>query len=160
MKQLYRNSKNGIICGVCQGIGEYFEIDPTLVRVFWVLVTIFSGVFPGIVFYFILCLIVPEKKIEETKTEDQEKENTEQKKENSCCSEFEQSENQDSCKKDCCANSFFSSKPYFVFGLILIFFGLIFLLKNFSLVWFDFSEFWPLILILIGCIFLYKNLKR
>lgn len=36
-KRLYRSSTNYMICGVCGGIGEYFNIDPTLVRLAWVI---------------------------------------------------------------------------------------------------------------------------
>lgn len=40
MKRLYRSNSNKMIAGVCGGIGEYFNIDPTLIRLAWVLVSI------------------------------------------------------------------------------------------------------------------------
>lgn len=53
-KRLYRSEHNAMICGVCGGIAEYFGIDPTLVRVLWVLFA------PSkVVLYFILALIIP-----------------------------------------------------------------------------------------------------
>ena len=60
-KKLFRNLADKKVSGVCSGIGEYMEVDPTLVRVGYVLLTIFTGVVPGIVAYFVLALIMPEK---------------------------------------------------------------------------------------------------
>ncbi len=48
-----------MIAGVCGGIGEFFNIDPTLIRIGFVILA-FSGGF-GIIFYLILALIIPEK---------------------------------------------------------------------------------------------------
>ena len=59
-KKLYRSSINKKICGVCGGIAEYFDIDPTLVRLGWVLISIFTGGFPGIIAYFIAAIIMPQ----------------------------------------------------------------------------------------------------
>ena len=52
-------SRNKMIAGVCGGIAEYFEIDPTLVRVLYVLVSILSVAFPGILAYIILMFVMP-----------------------------------------------------------------------------------------------------
>jgi len=57
-KQLYRTKQNKVLAGVCGGIADYFEIDPTIVRIIWVL-AIFAGV--GIVAYIVCWLIMPEK---------------------------------------------------------------------------------------------------
>ena len=38
-KRLYKSSENSMLCGVCGGIAEYFDIDPTLVRLAWVILT-------------------------------------------------------------------------------------------------------------------------
>jgi phage shock protein C len=48
-----------MIAGVCGGLGEYFGIDPTLVRLLFVFAALFAG--PGIVAYLILMLVVPEE---------------------------------------------------------------------------------------------------
>lgn len=47
------------LCGVCGGIAEYFEVDPTLVRVLYAVLSLFSAAFPGFVLYLILCIIMP-----------------------------------------------------------------------------------------------------
>jgi phage shock protein C len=48
-----------MIAGVCGGIAEYFQIDPTLVRVGYVLVSILSAAFPGLLAYIILMFVMP-----------------------------------------------------------------------------------------------------
>ncbi|MGN0482519.1 MAG: PspC domain-containing protein [Lachnospiraceae bacterium] len=56
-KKLYRSVKNKMICGVCGGIGEYLNIDPTLIRILW---AIFACSGAGILVYFLAALIMPE----------------------------------------------------------------------------------------------------
>ncbi|MBN1485388.1 MAG: PspC domain-containing protein [Chloroflexia bacterium] len=58
-KRILRSRQERMLCGVCGGLAEYFEIDPTLVRLIFVLATFFNGV--GLIVYLVLCLIVPEK---------------------------------------------------------------------------------------------------
>lgn len=60
-KKLYRSSKNRIIAGVCGGMGEYFNIDPTIVRLLWVLGTLITGFIPGIIAYIIAWAVMPER---------------------------------------------------------------------------------------------------
>jgi phage shock protein PspC (stress-responsive transcriptional regulator) len=57
-KKLFR-SNNKMLAGVCAGIAEFFNLDPTLVRIAYVIVSIFSAGFPGILLYIILMLIMP-----------------------------------------------------------------------------------------------------
>ncbi len=61
-KRLYRSKKNRVLLGVCGGIGEYFNIDPVIIRVIWILGTIFTGVLPGTIAYFICAAVIPEKR--------------------------------------------------------------------------------------------------
>ena len=56
-KRLYRSGNNCMICGVCGGIAEYFNIDPTLVRLGWVLFSFLGGA--GIPAYIIAAIIIP-----------------------------------------------------------------------------------------------------
>ena len=58
-KRLYRIEDGKMLAGVCGGIAEYFNIDPTLVRLGWVLVSCFAGA--GIVAYIAGAIIMPEK---------------------------------------------------------------------------------------------------
>lgn len=57
-KKLYRSVNNRMVCGVCGGIGEYFNVDPTLIRLVWVLAS-FIGL-SGLVVYIIAAIIIPE----------------------------------------------------------------------------------------------------
>lgn len=57
-KQLYRSRTNRKIADVCGGLGEYMNLDPTVVRLIWVLLFFFAGV--GILAYLIAALIIPE----------------------------------------------------------------------------------------------------
>lgn len=59
-KKLTRSRKNRILAGVMGGLGEFFGIDPTLLRLGYVILTVFSGFFPGIIGYILAVLIVPE----------------------------------------------------------------------------------------------------
>ena len=59
-KKLTR-STNKMLAGVCGGIAEYFDIDPTLVRVLYAALSFFSAAFPGLILYIIMMLIMPEK---------------------------------------------------------------------------------------------------
>ncbi|MBQ9064071.1 MAG: PspC domain-containing protein [Blautia sp.] len=56
-KKLYRSSENKVICGVCGGIAEYFNIDPTVVRVGWAIVSVFGGA--GVLAYIVAAVIMP-----------------------------------------------------------------------------------------------------
>jgi phage shock protein C len=58
MKKLYRSS-NRILAGVCGGIAEYFDVDPTLIRVVYVFLSLFSAGFPGLLLYIILMVLMP-----------------------------------------------------------------------------------------------------
>ncbi len=60
-KRLYRSNTNKVFAGVCGGLGEYFNVDPALLRLVWLLMVIFSGVVPGLVAYFFAIFIVPKK---------------------------------------------------------------------------------------------------
>lgn len=58
MKKLYRSSKDRIFLGVCGGIGEYLEVDPTIIRLLAVILG-FTG--SGIVAYIVAAIIMPEQ---------------------------------------------------------------------------------------------------
>jgi phage shock protein C len=60
MKKLTRSRKERMIAGVCGGLAEYFNMDPTLVRIVYVLVSVLSIAFPGILVYIVLWLVIPE----------------------------------------------------------------------------------------------------
>ena len=59
-KKLTR-SHNQVIAGVCAGIAEYLGWDIGLVRILYLLISIFSAAFPGIIVYIILWIVMPER---------------------------------------------------------------------------------------------------
>ena len=58
-KRLYKSNVNKRLSGVCGGIAEYFEIDPTLVRLAWVLFTCLGG--SGLLAYIICAIVIPQR---------------------------------------------------------------------------------------------------
>jgi len=60
-KRLYRSKKEKIIGGVCGGLGEFLDVDPTIVRLLWAVITVLS-IGAGIVAYLLAWIIIPEKK--------------------------------------------------------------------------------------------------
>lgn len=59
-KKLTRPKKGRMVAGVCLGIANYFEVDPTLVRLVWILLLIPGGI-PGLVPYALAWIVMPEK---------------------------------------------------------------------------------------------------
>lgn len=60
-KKLYLSSTDRKLYGVCGGIGEYLDVDSTVIRLAWVLFSIFTAMFGGIIAYIIACIIIPER---------------------------------------------------------------------------------------------------
>lgn len=59
-RPLHRSTKNSMIAGVLGGLAEHFDLDPTMLRVVYVVVSILSVAFPGILVYLALWMIIPE----------------------------------------------------------------------------------------------------
>lgn len=57
-RKLYRSRQNRMLCGVCGGIGDYFNIDPTVVRLLWIIFCMCGG--GGIIAYIIAAIVIPE----------------------------------------------------------------------------------------------------
>lgn len=60
VKRLYRSKNDKVFGGVCAGIGDYFNLDPVLVRLLWVIAALVMGA--GILAYIIAWIIIPEKR--------------------------------------------------------------------------------------------------
>jgi len=58
-KRLYKSKVDRKICGVCGGIAEYFNVDPVLVRVGWIVAALFFG--SGLLAYIIAAIIMPDR---------------------------------------------------------------------------------------------------
>ena len=59
MQRIYKIEEGKKVCGVCGGLAEYFDIDPTLVRVVWLLAVLGAGV--GLVAYLVCAIVFPKK---------------------------------------------------------------------------------------------------
>lgn len=62
MKKLYRSNTNRKLCGVCGGLAEHFDIDPTIIRLIFVFLTLFGG--GGLLIYLICALVIPSNPIQ------------------------------------------------------------------------------------------------
>ena len=58
-KKLYRSRKNRMIAGICGGLGEYLDADPTIIRIIFVILALF-GLFPGVLLYLAPWLVIPD----------------------------------------------------------------------------------------------------
>ena len=66
MKKLYRSKTNKVFGGVLGGIGEYFDIDPTILRLGYILIAFVSHFFPALLAYLTAWVIVPQHKVHHT----------------------------------------------------------------------------------------------
>jgi len=62
MKKLYRSRENRVFAGIIGGLGEYFDVDPVLLRIGYIFVVAFTAFIPGILAYLIAIFVVPEKR--------------------------------------------------------------------------------------------------
>ncbi|MGH7885657.1 MAG: PspC domain-containing protein [Thermodesulfobacteriota bacterium] len=61
MKKIYRSRKNKMIAGICGAASEMLNIDPTLIRLAVIFITLITGLLPIIITYIIGCVIIPYK---------------------------------------------------------------------------------------------------
>ena len=57
-RKLYKSNQNKMIAGVCGGLGEFFDVDPTLIRLLWVIFALAAG--RGLLVYIASAIIIPE----------------------------------------------------------------------------------------------------
>lgn len=138
-KKLYRSETERMLGGVSGGLGEYFEIDPTLIRLIFVLLTVFGG--SGIIIYIILWAILPSRSNLDNDPEENIRQNADEIKSKA-----------KSFAKDFKGNE---SESRQIFGGLIILLGILFIFSNVGI--FDFHVFWPLILIFLGLAILWKK---
>ncbi|HYK75754.1 MAG TPA: PspC domain-containing protein [Daejeonella sp.] len=148
-KKLQRNEHEKMLAGVCAGMADYFDVDVTWIRIAFVVATL-AG-FSGVLLYLILWIVLPVKPYSPNFKQYQ--------------ADYQvYPENQGGPQAS-------SAKPYqsqrksnarLIVGLILIFFGGIFLLDEFSLipVWFDLGKLWPLVFIILGALMIGRAQKK
>lgn len=144
--RLYRSTTNRMIAGVAGGLGEYFNIDPTIIRIIFILLTLFNGI--GLVVYILMWIIVPTENQSNSKNTDTIQENLQEMKKSAKSFGQTLRFNKNSG----------SNNSRFWWAILIIGVGFYFLFQNFGL--FDALEidkFWPIILIVLGIIFLMRN---
>lgn len=131
-KKLYRSRESRVIGGVCGGIGEYFEIDPVLVRLIFLILFFVFGV--GLITYIIAWIIIPERPLNQ--------------------SEVEYEIDEEAVKKQ-------KEKRMKILGYILFGLGIFFILKLWFDIEFTLgAEFWSIGLILIGLVLIFKHQSK
>ncbi len=145
-KKLYRSRSNRVFGGVAGGLGDYFNLDPLVIRLLFVLLTVFGG--GGLILYIALWIFVPEEAFfpYENKNAGNAYQNQGFTMNNESTQEEGHSRPQD---KQWEKPSRPQNQGNLVAGLILITIGGIFLLDRF-IPRIDFGDLWPLILIVAG----------
>jgi len=64
IRRLYLSSDDKKLAGVCGGIAEYLEVDPTIIRLSWIVLTFATGVVPGVIGYIVAAIVIPPRKNE------------------------------------------------------------------------------------------------
>ncbi len=151
-KRLYRSSKNTVIGGVCGGIAEYLNTDPTLIRLIWVISALYIGV--GVMAYIICLIVIPERK---TDSFTHRKENEHTGEEIIVSAKME---NSDLKEEEYCQESPDSNQnSRFLAGTLLICLGGLMLAKKWFY-WIDFSKYWPVLLIIAGLMIIVRATGR
>ncbi|BDQ01821.1 MAG: hypothetical protein KatS3mg036_0637 [Ignavibacterium sp.] len=137
-KRLYRSYTDKMLGGVCGGLGEYFDIDPVIIRVLFVVAVLFGG--GGILAYIILWIVIPQKPFTIPKPNHEGSSGAD-------ATAGQSDTNQNTFQNFIVEKRRMNKNS--LAGIILIFLGVLFLLDNF-VPRFSFHDFWPLILIGIG----------
>ena len=152
-RKLYRSNKEKIFAGVAGGLGDYFDIDPTIVRLIFVVLAFINGI--GILAYIVAMIAIPREHPHEVHKKDEDlgdkiKELAEEIKEDT----EELVETAQNKKVP------LSERRNVVAGSI-IFVGILFLIKAvFPMYWFTWHVIWPVLLILLGVFILFGKSKH
>lgn len=160
-RRLYRSRTDKVIWGVCGGLAHYFNIDPVIVRIVFVVLTLASsGV--GILAYIIMAIVVPLEGTRATEPREVVKENVAEMKESATQmgrdiqSTFSRKEGAPEPAES------YRRRNLNLLGLILIIIGILFLIHNTLNLfwWFRWAYAWPVILIAIGLVFIFGMRRR
>jgi phage shock protein C len=156
-KRLYRSRTNRIIWGVCGGVAEYFNVDPAIVRVIFVLLVFAGGL--GIIAYIVLAIIAPLEGSEAKPPREMVKENIQEIKETT--TQLSKEVQESLSKKDRESASDEHHRTVSWLGAVLIIIGVLFLFGNLlgRFGWFQWNFIWPVILIIIGLLIIASRRK-
>ena len=143
--KLYRSKKDCVIGGVCGGIAEYFDVDPTLIRLLAVLVFFLGG--SGIIAYIVGWIIIPQNPNGNAEGNSENKEETKGK-----IKKAEENLLEEKSK----GNS--ERNRNIILGIILIIVGLVFMGTTLFpwITWIAWGTFWPVIIIVVGLVIMIR----
>ncbi len=145
--RLTRSRSDVMIGGVCSGLGRYFKIDPTLIRLAFVLLTLAGG--SGVLVYFILWVVIPREDMLDASQELNGEEFS--KRANLMGQEMQQMVSQPNTR----------TVQFLGIGLVVL--GLVYLIQNLNipwLAWFNDKLLWPVLIIAMGALLLARAIKR
>jgi len=153
-QKLYRSSSDRMIAGVCGGLGKYFSVDATIVRLVFLLLLIFGGA--GFLLYLILWIVVPDEQRLDASPQDVIHANAQEL--GQAARDFGQSIGQAAGSSSGDVTQSAARNGPLIFAVILIFLGIWFLLQN--LLHIDLGQLWPVILIVIGLALLIPAMRK
>ena len=157
-RRLYRSNTERMIWGVCGGLARYFDIDPTLVRVIMVLLIFANGL--GILAYIICAIVLPSEDSLYVTADKETKESMENNQTNNRATAGDTHTALLDEKESPIKDRQSSSQRRSWLGILLIVFGIFFLLGNLGFFWWwQWIILWPLIIIAIGLLIL-LSIKR
>ncbi len=150
-KKLIRSTSDSMLGGVCGGLGTYFDADPNLIRLIFVIFAAVTGV--GVLVYLALWLILPEEG-------EGEKQPLADRVRGGADEIVDRAKRFGEEVRSTPGSS--SRAVTFLIGLVLVALGVVFLLRNFGIAWLGWVRFgtlWPALLILVGGAFLWRWLR-
>ena len=159
-KRLYRSRSDRMIWGVCGGMAKYFDMDPTIVRIIFVLLIFANGL--GILAYIIMAVVVPLEGSKAGKPKETIRENVEEIKETATelgreiRSTFAGEAEED---KSEAAGNILQRRN--ILGIALVVIGILILMGNLNFFhWFTWGYLWPLILVAVGVIIIFGARRK
>lgn len=151
-KRLVRTSKNKMLGGVAAGIGDYFDLDPNIIRFLFIVLTVFGG--SGVLMYLLLWLLLPSDTSETSGGRDTMRENIGQMKET--VQGFAEDIKKEVTPEKTEMENKGKSQGYL--GMVLVVLGIVFLLINLGLLdMYVIRRFWPVLLVFLGVSLLSRN---
>ena len=145
--RLTRSRTDYMIGGVCGGLGKYFKVDPTLVRLIFVLLTLAGG--SGVLIYFILWIVIPREDMVDAQN-------------NLDSQEFSRRANMMGQEMQQMVTRPNTRAVQFIGGALVIL-GVVYLIQNLNipwLAWFNDRLLWPILIIGVGALLLSRAFKR
>lgn len=164
-RKLYRSETDRMISGVCGGLGKYFDIDSTIIRLITVLLALVTGIIPVLVAYIVMAIVIPQSSHVVRSVGDTVRENVEEMKSvatelgREISSELGGEEGEGATEDE------IRHRRRNWVGIVLIVVGGVFLLGNLGTFWFRWSwlswgTLWPLVIIGIGALIIWGTTRR